>query len=128
MNDYLLTKMSVQDCIANLDNRVKLLESCYLTGGQQPELDAGSLLQRVQALLTKVQDIEAEFPEIKACSEALVKIQPLLGQKRHGLKSVQDKVNQLLAKKQTITEGVSLLQNIDGLQHVINTEQFAGES
>ena len=120
---------NMHESILHLETRLNLLETSYFTGssssGTQTLTDPSSLLVRVQQLLSKVQSVEQEFPEIKACADAVLKIYPLLGQKSVLLKSLHDKVQQLLTKKQFITDHVTTLQNIQGLQHVINDDRFS---
>lgn len=121
-----------------LHQRIALLESNFLglplaanTLERNPdfrssESGADSILARIDAISAKLNEVEKEVPELVQCQNLLQTIGPLLSQKRSSIHYINDKVNELLIKKDTILNNVNALHTIKRLEPVINSDLYEG--
>lgn len=89
--------------------RVDMVESLFFGNkNSSPDL----VQPRLQAIDGKLQSMEKEIPAVKACSEAILKLHPLINEKKLQINQINDKVDSLLARKDELNRFISDLEAI----------------
>lgn len=110
-----------------LSQRVGLLERTYVgksaVGAGDREAD---ILQRIEAIHSRFKEIEVEIPTFKACYEAVLKLRSMLLEKKGAAVLISQKIEGLLANRESLQSSAKTLLKIDELSSVIDNDSFKG--
>jgi archaellum component FlaC len=112
--------------IEMLNQRVQILEKTYFGIDRTLSPSQDSILEKVQGVSSKLERIEQEVPEFKACHELVTQFRPLLLEKKNSAVGIMQSVEALIANKEALQQQMRQLVTIDELSHVINNEHYRG--
>jgi archaellum component FlaC len=112
--------------IEMLNQRVQILEKTYFGIDRTLSPSQDSILEKVQGVSSKLERIEQEVPEFKACHELVTQFRPLLLEKKNSAVGIMQSVEALIVNKEALQQQMRQLVTIDELSHVINNEHYRG--
>jgi hypothetical protein len=110
--------------IEMLNQRVQILEKTYF--GLDRSQSQDSILEKVRAVSAKLERVELEVPEFKACFDLVTQFRPLLLEKKNSAVGIMQSVEALLANKEVVQVQMRQLATIGELSQFINNEHYRG--
>jgi hypothetical protein len=109
-----------------LAQRIDLLERTYV-GSSSFEFGAeDSVLSRIESLHRRFQALDTDIPAFKACYEAVIKLKPIIQEKKASALIVSQKVEGLLASKEALQSNMNTLLKIGELSSTILSDEYRG--
>jgi len=111
-----------------LTQRVDLLERTYIGGSTEKKRahTDGAIIERVLVLSAKLDSLGNEVPAIKTLYEQSLKLKPLIQQKKSSVVVISQRIDQMLAQRESLERNFKQLTQIDDYSKYINSETFKG--
>ena len=111
-----------------LNSRIDKLESSFFLGASPTSLLAPtSVNYRLDQIDVTLQKTEKEVPGLKACEGLILKLKPLISERKSSLKHTVEKVEELLIKEDELLYNVKSLSAIGRITPSISSPHFAGK-
>jgi hypothetical protein len=122
----LATDTQLRHSVDLLVSRIDKIESAFFLGTNPADLvNPASIAARLDEADLKLQKQEKEVPGLKACEDIIVKLKPLIFNKKASLQHTVEKVDELLIKKEELNHSVESLAAIERMSGSINSPHFA---
>jgi hypothetical protein len=102
--------------------RADTLESSFF--GKSEFNDVQSVTEKINFIVNKLSVVEKEIPNLKFCSDAILKLQPLILEKKYIIAKTVDNVDGILSKRNEIQSYINDLNCIDRLSGLIGNDIF----
>jgi hypothetical protein len=102
--------------------RADTLESSFF--GKSEFNDVQSVSEKINFIVSKLSAVEKEIPNLKFCSDAILKLQPLILEKKYIIAKTVESVGGILNKRNEIQSYINDLNCIDRLTGLIGNDIF----
>lgn len=114
-----------------IGRRIDALERSYF--GKIPDydqyLEPGVITTKLDNISVKMGEIDHQIPAMRASHTLLLKLKPVILERKSKLSSLLQKIDSIVANKATISSYIEDLQNIERLSYAVNGDHFkAAES
>lgn len=110
-----------------LSQRLELLERTYIGGADVGGGDATDILKRIEVLSSKYAGILEEVPQFGACYASIVKLRPIILERKNSALQLSQRVEGLIATKDNMTMQMKALVSIGEMSNRINDDNLKGE-
>jgi hypothetical protein len=104
--------------------RADTLESSFFGKGEFNDVLSLSLTEKIQRIVGKLSAVEKDIPNLKLCSDAILKLQPLILDKKYLIAKTVDNVDGIVNKRNEIQTYINDLNCIDRLSGLIGNDIF----
>lgn len=108
-----------------LHQRLDLLERTYV-GGQVDPKWSGDLLQRIDTLSARYTCLQDETPVFRACYESVMKVKPLILERKASLTVLTQQLEGLLASKETLQARIETVLAVGDLAATLYSDDLKG--
>lgn len=118
--------ISTSDLLAQ---RVDLLERIYIGGSSEKKRvhTDGAIIERVLALSAKLDSLGNEIPALKTLYEQSLTLKPLIQQKKSSAVVISQRIDQMLAQRESLERNFKQLTQIGDYSKYINIDTFKGD-
>ena len=104
-----------------LNQRIMLLERTYIGSRAGAESTADiDVVARIESLHSRFQELECDIPAFKSCYESVLKLRPMLLEKKGAAVLISQRLEGLLAQKDDLHARAKTILKIDDLSKVID--------
>ena len=112
-----------------MGRRIAALERSYFGNNANYDeyLEPGVITTKLDNIDVKLAEIDHQIPALKASHNLLLKLKPVILERKSNLSGLLRRVDSIIANKASIAEYIEDLHTVERLSYAVNSEHFQGK-